>query len=107
MGRLQDARTLAERVTREQPDNEPVLEALGYVAASAQKYDEAVQDFGRAVTLRPRSTVAHFNLAKALLSRGDRAQAAEEARIALSLDPTPETQALLQEIENPPARSPP
>jgi hypothetical protein len=51
--------------------------------------------------------VAHFNLAKALLSRGDRAQAAEEARIALSLDPTPETQALLQEIENPPARSPP
>jgi 4-amino-4-deoxy-L-arabinose transferase-like glycosyltransferase len=99
MGKPQAARALAEQVVLEQPDNEPVLEALGYLAAAGQKYDEAVQDFQRAVALRPRSYVAHFNLAKAFLAVGDRAKAAEEATLALSLNPTTETQALLEEIQ--------
>jgi tetratricopeptide (TPR) repeat protein len=97
MGRLQDAQVLATRVNREQPDNEPIIEALGYLAATGRDYASAVRFYERAVALRPRSSVAHFNLAKAWLAAGDRPKAAAEATVAASLDPTPEAAALLRE----------
>jgi uncharacterized protein HemY len=90
---------LAERVALEQPDNGPVLEALGYLAATGQQYGEAVQDYQRAIALRPRSYLAHYNLAKAFLALGARAQAADEAKIAMSLAPSAETQALVSQTE--------
>ena len=99
MGKLQEARTLAERVALEQPDNGPVLEALGYLAATEQQYGEAVRDLQRAIALRPRSYLAHYNLAKALLALGNRAQAADEAKVAMSLSPSAETQALVSQTE--------
>jgi tetratricopeptide (TPR) repeat protein len=98
MGRVADARGIAERVSGEQPDNAPIIEALGFIAASGQQYREAVNDFQRAIELRPRSYVAHFNLAKAYLALGDRPRAAAEARTALELSPSSDTQALLTEI---------
>jgi tetratricopeptide (TPR) repeat protein len=99
MGKIQEARTLAERVALEQPDNGPILEALGYLEAAGQQYEEAVRDYQRAIALRPRSYLAHYNLAKAFLALGDRAQAAEEAKIAVSLSPSAETQALVSQTE--------
>ncbi|MGO9995202.1 MAG: glycosyltransferase family 39 protein [Steroidobacteraceae bacterium] len=99
MGKIQEARILATRVSLEQPDNGPVLEALGYLAATGQQYGEAVRDYQRAIALRPRSYLAHYNLAKALLALGARAQAADEAKIAMSLAPSAETQALVSQTE--------
>jgi hypothetical protein len=99
MGRLADARTLAARVSSEQPDNGPIMEARGYVAAMTQDYGEAVASYSRAVELRPRSYLAHYNLAKALLKTGDKSRAAEEARAAMRLNPSPDSKALLTEIE--------
>jgi len=99
MGRLADARTLADRIALEQPDNGPIIEARGYLAVAAKDYGAAVASYSRAVELRPRSYLAHYNLAKALLMTGDKSNAVREARVALSLSPSAETKALLAQIE--------
>ena len=85
MGKGDEARKLAARVATEQPDNGPVFEALGYLAAADGHYDEAVREYQRAIALRPRSSVAHYNLAKAFLALGDNQQAAVEAQRAIDL----------------------
>jgi tetratricopeptide (TPR) repeat protein len=99
MGEVPQARELAQRIAQEQPDNGPILEALGYTAAANRQYEEAAQDLERAIALRPRSHVAHSNLARAYLALGRRAAAAQEAKIAIDLYPSPEYQALLGQIE--------
>jgi len=99
MGKLVDARELAERIAIEQPDNGPILEALGFLAAADRQYSAAAQYFGRAIAVRPRSYLAHYNLAKALLALGDRPKAAAEARAAMSLSPSADTQQLLSQID--------
>jgi tetratricopeptide (TPR) repeat protein len=99
MGKVEEARTLAERIALEQPDNGPVWEAMGYLAAARQQYSDAVRDYQRAVALRPRSYLAHYNLAKALLALERRTEAAAEARIAAGLDPSADARALLDQAE--------
>jgi tetratricopeptide (TPR) repeat protein len=99
MGEIREARELAQRIAQEQPDNGPILEALGYTAAANRQYEEAAQDLERAIALRPRSHVAHSNLARAYLGLGRRAEAAQEAKIAIDLYPSPDYQALLRQIE--------
>jgi tetratricopeptide (TPR) repeat protein len=99
MGKAEEARALAERISLEQPDNGPVWEAMGYLAAARQQYPDAVRDYQRAVELRPRSYLAHYNLAKALLAQGRRPAAAAEARISESLHPSADARALLNQAE--------
>ena len=97
MGRNAEAAALAERVVREQPDNGPVVEALGYLAAAERRYDEAAVSFRRAVELRPRSYFAHYNLAKAYLALGRGGEALQEAKIARDLGPSGDAEALVAE----------
>jgi hypothetical protein len=99
MGNSADAQTLAARIAAEQPDDAQIFEALGYLAAAAQRYGEAETDYRRAIALRPRSYLAHYNLAKALLAVGDKAKAADEAQTSMRLNPSPDTAALLAQIE--------
>ena len=99
MGNAAQARALAERVSRDQPDNAPIAEALGYLAAAQGRYQDAVREYRRAVDLRPRSYLARYNLAKAYLALGLRAQAAEEAKAAASLDSSDEIRSLEAQIE--------
>jgi tetratricopeptide (TPR) repeat protein len=99
MGEILEARELAQRIAREQPDNGPILEALGYTAAVNRQYEEAAQDLERAIAVRPRSHVAHSNLARAYLALGRREEAAQQARIAIDLYPSPDYQVLLSQIE--------
>jgi hypothetical protein len=100
MHRIPEAQSLAERVAKEQPDNGAIFEALGYTAVVRGQYDAAAQAFQRAVELRPQSHVAHYNLARAYLALGDRKRAAEEAGIAVRLNPSPDYQALLSQVES-------
>jgi tetratricopeptide (TPR) repeat protein len=99
MGKVEEARTLAESISLEQPDNGPVWEAMGYLAAARQQYPDAVRHFQRAVALRPRSYLAHYNLAKALLALERRPEAVAEARIAESLNPSADARALLNQAQ--------
>jgi tetratricopeptide (TPR) repeat protein len=101
MGKIAEARTLAERIASEQPRNGPILEALGFTAIARQQFREAAQDYQRAIEIRPQSHVAHYNLAKVLLELGDRNQAEIEAKIAARLYPSADYQALLNHIQAP------
>jgi 4-amino-4-deoxy-L-arabinose transferase-like glycosyltransferase len=98
MGRVAEAQSIAERVSREQPDNGPIFEALGFTAIIRQQYPLAAQALQRAVELRPASHIAHYNLARVYLALGDRSHAAQEAEIAFRLNPSPDYQALLNRI---------
>jgi len=102
MGKIPAARAIAERIAIEQPGNGANLEVLGFTAIVRQQYNEAVDDYQRAIKLRPRSHVAHYNLARVFLLLGDRARAADEAKIALDLYPSPDYKALLSQIESQP-----
>jgi tetratricopeptide (TPR) repeat protein len=102
MGKIPQAQALGERIAAEQPNNGAILEALGYSAIARQSYDEAVGYYQRAIALRPRSHVAHYNLARALLLLGRNSQAEAEAKIAVSLNPAPDYQALLTKIQSEP-----
>jgi predicted Zn-dependent protease len=75
---------------------------MGYLAAAQRRYPDAVRYYQRAVALRPRSYLAHYNLAKALLALERRPEAAAEARIAESLHPSPDAQDLLNQAEGTP-----
>jgi tetratricopeptide (TPR) repeat protein len=99
MGKVEEARALAERISLEQPGNGPVWEAMGYLAAVRKQYPDAVLHYQRAVALRPRSYLAHYNLAKALLALERRPEAVAEARIAESLHPSADARALLDQAE--------
>jgi tetratricopeptide (TPR) repeat protein len=99
MGKVEEARTLADRISLEQPDNGPVWEAMGYLAAARRQYPDAVRHYQRAVALRPRSYLAHYNLAKALLALERRPEAVAEARIAESLHPSADAEALLNQAQ--------
>lgn len=98
MGKAADARQLAERIAIEQPDNASIIEARGYLAAIAGQYADAVTSYQRAIALRPRSYVARYNLAKAYLALGDTSRASEQARAAMTLNPSADIQALLAQI---------
>jgi 4-amino-4-deoxy-L-arabinose transferase-like glycosyltransferase len=99
MGKIPEAQAVAERVSKEQPNNAPIFEALGYTAVARQQYDDAARALRHAIELRPGSHVAHYNLARVYLALGERKRAAEEAGIAVNLNPSPDYQALLNQIE--------
>ena len=59
----------------------------GVAAADAEKWDEAVQYWAKALALNPDSPAAHNNLAVAYERQGDWDGAAREYEAALRLDP--------------------
>jgi predicted Zn-dependent protease len=101
MGKIREAQALSESIAGRQPDNGAILEALGFTYAVQKQYTEAAQVLQRAVELRPRSHVAHFNLARVYLLLGDRQRAQVEATTAEELHPSPDYQALLSQILTP------
>jgi len=98
MGKIAEARNVAQRIAAEQPGNGPILEALGFTDIARGQYGEAVQDYQRAIEARPNSHVAHYNLAKLYLKLGDRERAAAEAAAAVNLYPADDYKALLEQI---------
>jgi hypothetical protein len=102
MGKVDEARVIAQRIVAEQPGNGPVLEALGFTAIKRNDLAEAAMDYERAIAARPRSHVAHYDLAKVYLQLGNRARALEEARAAVALNPSPDYRALLAQAEGSP-----
>ena len=99
MGRVAQAQELAARIAAEQPDNGAIWEALGFTAIAQEHYRDAADDYERAIKLRPRSHVAHYNLARVYLKLGERQRASEEAKIALELHPSPDYAELQQQVE--------
>jgi 4-amino-4-deoxy-L-arabinose transferase-like glycosyltransferase len=99
MGKIEDARVIAQRIVAQQPSNGQLLEALGFTAIQRNDFEEAAQDYENAIVARPRSHVAHYNLAKVYHQLGNRSRALEEAKAAAILSPSPDYQALVDRIE--------
>lgn len=102
MGRIPQAQALAARIAARQPDNGAIWEALGFTAIAQEHYRDAADDYERAIKLRPRSHVAHYNLAKVYLKLGERQRASEEAKAALDLYPSPDYAELRRQTERDP-----
>ncbi|HEV7507497.1 MAG TPA: tetratricopeptide repeat protein [Thermoanaerobaculia bacterium] len=66
---------------------ERVAVMRGRVAAQAGRYQDAAQEFRRALAVRPESVEARVNLGSVLALAGDRSGAMEQLREALRLDP--------------------
>jgi tetratricopeptide (TPR) repeat protein len=100
MGRLQEAEATAQRASREQPDNAPILEAQGYLAVLRQDYAAGAASYEHALSIRPRSDQAHYNLAKLYKLLNRRAEAIVQAKMAVDLKPDPDYQRLLDDLQN-------
>jgi hypothetical protein len=90
MGRPNEASSIADRVLREQPDNAPLLEARGYLAIRRGDYPAAAAAYQDALSVRPRSDQAHYNLAKVYMALDQPDEALRQAKIALELKPDPD-----------------
>jgi tetratricopeptide (TPR) repeat protein len=102
MGRVAQAQELAARIAAEQPGNGAIWEALGFTAIAQEHYRDAADDYERAIKLRPRSHVAHYNLARVYLKLGERQRASEEAKIAWELHSSPDYAELQRQLEREP-----
>jgi 4-amino-4-deoxy-L-arabinose transferase-like glycosyltransferase len=96
MGRDAQALEAAGQAARENPGDDTPLEILGYIKAARKDYAGAAAALQRAISLRPDSPLAHYNLSEVYLATGEREQAAVEARAAFALEPSEHNRALLQ-----------
>lgn len=64
-----DARALLESVLRDDPENAPAHEIMGYIAYAQQNFDETRKWCQEAIKLDPNNFVAHYYLAAALIRK--------------------------------------
>lgn len=86
-GQLVQAKKACLNILQIQPGNAEAFHLLGIIAAQLRSYDEAIENFRRAIVLEPRQPAFHYNLAKALKETNDFPSAIAGYRKALSLDP--------------------
>jgi 4-amino-4-deoxy-L-arabinose transferase-like glycosyltransferase len=102
MGRIGEAREVAETRLRARPGDATLLEALAYVAVAQGRDAEAIARYRAALAIRPASHVAHYNLARVLARAGRVDEALAEAREAARLSPQADYLELVRELERKP-----
>jgi Tfp pilus assembly protein PilF len=79
--------------------NPAAFDSLGDIALRQGRRDAAEQDYRQAISLEEFDARGHFGLAAILEAKGRAAEAAEQYRVGLSVDPrNPEAQAALQRL---------
>ena len=100
LGRMEEARSfLARRGTVAAPTRDPLMDEIkaletgmrlhlnrGNSEFAAERFEDAVRSFNKAVEADPQSVLAHMNLAAALTRLGDSAGALEHTQRALELE---------------------
>ena len=86
-GRVQDARTIYERVLELNPDYVPALSRLGGQLIQLGEPDRAMTLLRRAATIDPLHAYTQNNLGLALNGQGDYPSAERHLRAAIDLDP--------------------
>ncbi len=89
---LDQAMTYAERAKKQAPSSVDVADTLGYVYYRKNLNAAALQIFQQNVQDQPQNPTFHFHLAMALLKRGDRQGARDEAEKALKNAPPSQQQ---------------
>src|SRR5271167_2020787 len=86
-GQLGPAAQLYEKVLRQEQENAEALHLLGVLHHQQGEHARAVEEIGRAVSLRPTVPAFHANLAEVYRALGKFDRAAGCARTALQLWP--------------------
>jgi len=76
-GDVPTARAALEEILAAEPDHADALEVLGMLLSEAGELDRAIQLTQRLVALQPRSIMAHANLSRFYMLKGDKPTAEE------------------------------
>lgn len=86
-GRFDEARSIFEKMAREQPSNARAHYYLGVARQNLDERDAAVESYERALALDPKLTEAAVNLTAAQLDAGEAARAVPVIERALASEP--------------------
>jgi tetratricopeptide (TPR) repeat protein len=89
-GRLEEAEKQVEAAARAGPKKPEIPNLLGAIFTQQKRYDEAAEQFNRALALDPNFYPAKLNLADVKLLEGDYSEAAREYQALKELDPASE-----------------
>lgn len=82
-----DTESLWRHATTLDPESSIARNQLGNALADRGALDEAIEQYGQALRIKPAYAGAHFNLAMALGDRGDLARAIQHYEAAVRFDP--------------------
>jgi tetratricopeptide (TPR) repeat protein len=86
-GNLDEALRVVETIVADEPNRHWAWERLGELKARLRRFDEAADNFGRAVQLQPQDPSLLFKLAQANFDSGRRKEAAQVLSAAAMLAP--------------------
>ncbi|MDH4261668.1 MAG: tetratricopeptide repeat protein [Spirochaetia bacterium] len=89
-GYVKSARAEFDKIVESSKENEVksfALVYLGIIADEEAKFNQAIDDFRRAVKFFPKNYYAHYNMAMAYKHKGDYREAKEELEIAQRIKP--------------------
>jgi Tfp pilus assembly protein PilF/Zn-dependent protease with chaperone function len=86
----EEALKLAQRAREAMPENLEVSDTLGWAFLRAEKPGPATEIFEALVQKQPERSTFRYHLAMALVQKGERSQAVEQLKRALTLNPSEE-----------------
>ena len=86
-GSLDEAVRVVEGIVADEPNRHWAWERLGELKARLRRFDEAADNFGRALQLQPQDPSLLFKLAQANFDSGRRKEAAQVLAVAATLAP--------------------
>jgi tetratricopeptide (TPR) repeat protein len=99
-GDLDQALTMAQQAKRMLPNMAEVSDTLGWIYLKKNLPDQALPIFQDLVTKNPGRPTFHYHLGLTMAQRGDKAQAKEEVKKALSLNPANDEKKQIQDLLN-------
>ena len=99
-GDLDQALTMAQQAKRILPNMAEVSDTLGWIYLKKNLPDQALPIFQDLVTKNPGRPTFHYHLGLTMAQRGDKAQAKEEVKKALSLNPANDEKKQIQDLLN-------
>jgi Flp pilus assembly protein TadD len=82
-----EAVDLERKETARYPSLEQLHYGMGIAYLNSRRFSNSIEEIKQVVTLNPKNAEAHFALAIAYLSNGNRREAENQQRILSSLDP--------------------
>jgi Flp pilus assembly protein TadD len=98
-GDLDQALTLAQQAKRMLPTMPEVSDTLGWIYLKKNLPDQAMPIFQELITKNPLRPTFHYHLAMAMAQKGDKAQAKDEVKKALGLNPASDEKKQIQDFQ--------
>lgn len=86
-GNLQLAKSISNKIIREQPDNSEVIHFLGIIYLDLELFDKAIECINKAIKLNPDNAHAYFHLGNALRGKGQSEEVIIAYQKAMQLKP--------------------